>query len=347
MKFESINPAGAASQTYLLTDGGEAFVVDPVIDWVDRYEQVIHRLDVRLVGIVDTHTHSDHVSGAAELSRRSGAPLIMHHQAPRACVHRRVRDGEELLVGTTRVLVLTTPGHTYDSISLLLPDRILTGDLLDRGPEGHTDEACADTDAWSDSLQKLRKLDPTLMVFGTHGDPSLPRVLMTTLAKAWEAHREQSLAAPRSRLGSDFRRPSDTLSFDVLRANLSCAPVRTGDPASDGATEIQRVQPSALAEAVRSADPPFVIDVRSVDEYHGDSLGRVPGALLVPLEHLEAEAAALKALGGPLVVSCRTTARAVLAASVLVGEGIEDVRVLEGGVLAWKAEGHPVEMDMG
>lgn len=345
MIFESINPKGATSQTYLLADSGEALVVDPVLDWVDRYEDALTRLQVRLVGIVDTHTHADHVSGAAELSRRSGAPLIMHHQAPRACVHRRVRDGEDLLLGTTPVRVLATPGHTYDSISLLLPDRILTGDLLDRGPEGHTDESCADTEAWSDSLQRLQKLDPTLSVFGTHKDPSLPRALMPTLSEAWEAHPPQPAAPPKSRLGSDFKRPSDALSFDVLRANLSCAPVRTGDPAPNGSPEIQRVQPSALAEAVRSNDPPFVIDVRSVDEYNGDSLGRVPGALLVPLEHLEAEGAALKSLGGPLVVSCRTTARAVLAASVLVGQGIQDVRVLEGGVLAWKAEGHPVEMD--
>jgi glyoxylase-like metal-dependent hydrolase (beta-lactamase superfamily II)/rhodanese-related sulfurtransferase len=344
MNFLSLNPPTASSRSYLVADGQEAMIVDPVSEFVDAYDAELVKRHLRLVAVVDTHTHADHVSGAAELSRRTGAPLMMHHQAPRACVHRRVRDGDEVVVGSTRARVLATPGHTYDSISLLLRDRILTGDVLDVGPTGHSDESCSDVEAWEESVQQLRKLEPTLAVFGTHADPSTPRVLMAALAEARKRRFAQPVSGSGSRLGSDFRRPSDGASFDALRANLACASVPRTQTAVVGDRGVQRVKPSELVEALRSSDAPHVIDVRSVDEYFDASLGRVPGALLVPLEHLEAEGAALRSLGGGLVVSCRTTARAVLAASVLLDQGMQDVRVLEGGVLAWKAEGHPVEL---
>ncbi len=344
MIFLSLNPPGASSRSYLVADRREAMIVDPVTDFVDAYDAELAKRHLRLVAVVDTHTHADHVSGAAELSRRTGAPLVMHHQAPRACVHRRVRDGDELVVGSLRVRVIATPGHTYDSISLLVGDRILTGDVLDVGPTGHSDESCSNGEAWEESVAALRKLEPTLSVFGTHVDPSKPRVLMAALAEAWESRSVLPAPGSGSRMGTDFRRPSDGASFDALRSNLACASVPRTPVAAVGGRAVPRMQPSDLVQALRSNDAPHVIDVRSVEEYFDASLGRVPGALLVPLEHLEAEGDALRSLGGGLVVSCRTTARAVLAASVLIDQGMTDVRVLEGGVLAWKAEGHPVEL---
>jgi len=340
MHFESVNPRGDASHTYLIADERVAVIVDPRLDRVDTYLERLETEGLRLVGVIDTHTHADYLSGASEITKRTGAPLLMHHQAPRACVHRRLRDGDEVPVGHVLVRVLSTPGHTYDSITLMLPERLLVGDFFGPGPEGHGDEACGDVEAWRDGLERLRKLDPTLMVYGTHGD-SGPRVLPVAVGEA--SRREfEGLMPHSSRMGLDFREPKDERVFDALRANLACSPAAT--PGGRGTAEIRRIKPSDLAEAVRSTTPPHIIDVRSLDEAREPSLGRVPGAYVVPLERLEAEGEALRALGGPLVLSCRSTARAVLAASILQRAGIDDVAVLEGGVLAWKAEGHPVEL---
>ena len=177
MQLESLGSGGAQAQDYLYADGGEAVLVDPVLERVDAYLQRIRRDELRIVAIIDTHTHADHLSGAAELSRRTSAPLMMHHQAPRACVHRRLRDGDELAVGDTVVRVMTTPGHTYDSISLVTPAGVLTGDLFGTGPDGHADETCGDVEAWEESLDKLGKLDPSLPVYGAGAATTLSHAL--------------------------------------------------------------------------------------------------------------------------------------------------------------------------
>jgi len=344
MIFISLNPPNAQSWSYLIADGQEAIVVDPVQEYLERYESELRQRRLRLVAVVDTHTHADYVSGAAELSRRSGAPLVMHHQAPRACVQKRVRDGDELMVGALRVKVLSTPGHTYDSISLWLPDRILTGDALDQGAMGHSGESCSNAEAWQETVQRFERLEPTLSVYGTHVDPSRPRVLMLALAQALQRHGDGGGSKSTSRVGNDFRQPTEGRSFDALRSNLACAAVESRPAGDVGQEAVRRLSPSELVEALRSERAPQVIDVRSEDEYHDATLGRVPGALLLPLEHLEAQGESLRGRPGGVVVSCRTTARAVLAASVLQRQGLTDVSVLAGGVLAWKAEGHPVEL---
>ncbi|MBL8716211.1 MAG: rhodanese-like domain-containing protein [Myxococcales bacterium] len=110
-------------------------------------------------------------------------------------------------------------------------------------------------------------------------------------------------------------------------------------------TQIARIGPDALAAALLRPGAPVVVDVRTADEYFDRDVGRVPGALWIPLEHLLAESDVLRQLHAPIVVACRVTIRAVLGASVLARVGITDVAVLEGGIVAWKAAGRRVETE--
>jgi glyoxylase-like metal-dependent hydrolase (beta-lactamase superfamily II)/rhodanese-related sulfurtransferase len=340
---ERLDPEGSSSQAFLVADldRGEAAILDPLERNVDAYLARLQRAELRLVAVIDTHTHADHVSGAPRLARATGAPIVMHHQAPRACVSRRVHNGDEIAVGALRMQVIATPGHTYDSMSLLVGDELFPGDLLELGAQGHGDEACGDVDALVDSLRALARLPASTQVHGSHGP--VRDVLGHALRRALEAVPAMGPSAPRSRLGSDVRMPTNPVTFAMLEANLACDVA--DETASSGAVDdVPRISADDLAAALRSARPPVVIDVRSPDEFFGGALGRIPGALLVPLEHLGAEVGSMRQMEAPIVVVCRTTARALLGAGVLANAGVAEVSALAGGILAWKAHGHPIEI---
>ena len=120
---------------------------------------------MRIHYVVDTHTHADHFSAARELARQLGVPVVMHRASPAPFVDVRVDDGETLVVGKLRLQVLHTPGHTDDSMCLLLDDRVFTGDTLLIGGTGRTDLPTGDADALYDSLFGMLRLDPALKVY--------------------------------------------------------------------------------------------------------------------------------------------------------------------------------------
>ena len=344
MVLEQWRASGEASISYLVADPttGEAAIIDPVDAHVALYRDRLARGALRLVAVIDTHTHADHVSGAPALSRATGAPVVMHHQAPRACVARRVRHGDEIRIGGIVLRVLATPGHTYDSMCLRAGDALFSGDLFTIGARGHADEACGDVDALRDSLLALSGLPATTRVYGARNPPEmLGEAIARALAEAPSGHH----AVSRSSLGDGIRMPADPATLDILQANLACHPSAYGTPHRRALDDVPRLSPDELAAALRSEKPPVVIDVRSPDEYFDAPLGRVPGALLVPLEHLGAEVESLRALMAPLVISCRSTACALLGANLLRQAGLGEVSVLAGGVLAWQAMGHPIERD--
>jgi len=345
MLLEHWSASGDASHSYLVADPatGEAAIIDPVEAHVGLYRDRLARGGLRLVAVIDTHTHADHVSGAPALARATGAPVVMHHLAPRACVARRVRHGDEIRIGRLALHVLATAGHTYDSMSLRCDDVLFSGDLFAVGAEGHAGEICGDAGAARDSVLALSSLPETTRVYGTRG--RTPEVLGEAVARTLAAAPRGPEGLSVSSLGDGIRMPADPTALGILQANLACYPQGELLPRQPAADEAPRISPDELALALRSERPPAVIDVRSPDEYFDASLGRLPGALLVPLEHLAAEVESLRALGAPLVVCCRSTARAVLGANLLRGAGLAEVSALAGGVLAWLAMGHPVERE--
>lgn len=350
MELHDLNPAQAPTRAWLLVDEptGKALLVDPALDHVSRYIDYVTANRLQLVAVVDTHTHADHFSGASEVSVRLGTVLAMHHQAPRGCVDRRLRHGDLIEVGATTVSVLATPGHTQDSISLQAGDLLLAGDLLGVGSRGHGGEGCADDDALQDSLRILERLDPTTRVYCTHDRAQAgPQPLLTALARMVNPVCDSRSRVRSSRMGTGFTPPSDHRTQEILRSNTSCAPrlaLATGKALGDTVTP-ERITAAQLAAQLGSAERPQVIDVRSPAEFEEDGLGRIPDSLLVPLNHIEAEAENLRLLGGAIVVSCRSTTRSMLGAQLLQRAGLEGVRVLEGGILAWRAQGLPVEID--
>jgi glyoxylase-like metal-dependent hydrolase (beta-lactamase superfamily II) len=171
MIFRQLFDHESSTYTYLLAErrGGEALLIDPVLEQTDKYVRLVDELGLRLVMAVDTHIHADHVTALGALRDHTGCATAMGEQTKADCVSVRLRDGERVRVDDLALEVLYTPGHTDDSYSLLLPDRVFTGDtLLIRGT-GRTDFQNGDPAAQYDSLfGRLLRLPDDTFVYPAH-----------------------------------------------------------------------------------------------------------------------------------------------------------------------------------
>src|SRR5579859_5378305 len=171
MIFRQLFDATSGTYTYLLASrrGGEALIIDPVLEKVDRYLQLIRELDLKLVKAIDTHLHADHITGLGALRDRTRCITVMGEQSSVDVVSMRIADGDRLGIEGLSLDVAYTPGHTDDSYSFIMPDRVFTGDtLLIRGT-GRTDFQNGDPRAQYESIfNRLLRLPDETMVFPAH-----------------------------------------------------------------------------------------------------------------------------------------------------------------------------------
>ena len=171
MIFRQLFDSTSSTYTYLLASrhGGEALIIDPVLERVDRYIQLLRELDLRLVKAIDTHLHADHITGLDALRERTECITVMGEQTKAEIVSIRVTDGDRVGIEGLSLDVVYTPGHTDDSYSYLLPDRVFTGDtLLIRGT-GRTDFQNGDPRAQYELLfGRLLKLPDETLVYPAH-----------------------------------------------------------------------------------------------------------------------------------------------------------------------------------
>src|SRR5271166_4249479 len=169
--FRQLFDATSGTYSYLIASrhGGEALIIDPVLERVDRYLQLVRELDLKLVKAVDTHLHADHVTGLGALRDRTHCVTVMGEHTKADVVSMRVTEGDRVQIEGLSLDVLYTPGHTDDSYSFLLDDRVFTGDtLLIRGT-GRTDFQNGDPRAQYDSIfHRLLRLPDETMVFPAH-----------------------------------------------------------------------------------------------------------------------------------------------------------------------------------
>ena len=171
MIFRQLFDRSSSTYTYLLAErtGGEALLIDPVLDNIAQYVRLIDELDLKLVKAVDTHIHADHITALGALREQTGCATAMGATTRSECVSVHFQEGEKLSADNLHLDVIYTPGHTDDSYSFLLPDRVFTGDtLLIRGT-GRTDFQNGDPAAQYDSLfNKLLRLPEDILVYPAH-----------------------------------------------------------------------------------------------------------------------------------------------------------------------------------
>lgn len=170
MIFRQLYDLESGTYTYLLASPGrEALLIDPVLDNTKQYIQLVEELDLKLVMALDTHTHADHITALGELRDELGCVTVMGEYTKAECVSRTVKDGEIIKLDDLELRAMFTPGHTDESFSFVMKDRVFTGDaLLIRGT-GRTDFQNGDAHAAYESLfNKLLKLPEETLVYPGH-----------------------------------------------------------------------------------------------------------------------------------------------------------------------------------
>ncbi|NBV42486.1 MBL fold metallo-hydrolase [bacterium] len=171
MIFRQLFDAASSTYTYLIADPDEreAVIIDPVNTHLEQYIRLIGELDLKLVFAIDTHIHADHITGVGPLEDRTGCVSVLGEQTAAECVTRRIKEDEIIQVGQQRLRALYTPGHTDDSYSFLMTDRVFTGDTLMIRSTGRTDFQNGSAAQQYDSIfNKLLKLDESILVYPAH-----------------------------------------------------------------------------------------------------------------------------------------------------------------------------------
>jgi glyoxylase-like metal-dependent hydrolase (beta-lactamase superfamily II)/rhodanese-related sulfurtransferase len=338
MIFETVTSGGCRSYLVGCESSCAAVLIDPELNQLDRYKALLTKLGLRVHYLVDTHTHADHFSATRELARQLSVPVVMHRLSPAPFVDLRLESGELLAVGKLRLQALHTPGHTRDSMCLLVEDRVFTGDTLLIGATGRTDLPTGDAEALYDSLfQVLLKLDPNLLVFPAHeykgrSHSSIGQELAEN-PRLKHSQREAFVA-----MMQNLNLTMPTHVTEALRTNLSGGKT-VAQMLAEAASIVPFMSLSELqAQLERGRGDLIVLDVRERDAYEA---GHIPGAMHLPRGQLELRVNdELKDPTQRILACCEFGRISTLAAATLRTMGFQGAVALDGGVKAWREAGH-------
>jgi glyoxylase-like metal-dependent hydrolase (beta-lactamase superfamily II)/rhodanese-related sulfurtransferase len=340
MIFEQIATGGCQSYLIGCSETCAAALIDPEISQIDRYLALAARDGLRIRFVIDTHTHADHFSATRQLARELGVPTVMHRASPAPFVDMRVDDGETIVVGKLRLRVLHTPGHTRDSMCLVVDDVLFSGDTLLIGGTGRTDLPGGDPEALYDSLfNRVLKLDPALKVYPAHdykgrshstlGEEVAhnPRLAKQDRAAFVEMMKNLNLGMPKH-------------VTEALRTNMSGGKT-VAQLLGEAAATVPFMSLAELKTRVEAAgNDLIVLDVREKDAYEA---GHVPGSRCLPRGQLELRVN--QELPDPtrrILACCELGQISTLAASTLREMGFMRAVALDGGMKAWREAGYPV-----
>jgi len=341
MIFRQLFDATSGTYTYLLASrpGGEALIIDPVLEKVDRYLQLIRELDLKLVKAVDTHLHADHITGLGALRDRTHCITVMGEHTKADVVSMRLAEGDRLEIEGMRLDVLYTPGHTDDSYSYLFADRVFTGDtLLIRGT-GRTDFQNGDPRAQYDSIfNKLLKLPETTLVYPAH-DYKGDTVSTIGEEKLFNPRLKVKSMDEYAELMNNLKLPNPKMMDVAVPANM-----RVGLHQEEVAGKGWALT-AAEAIAVRSRPDVAIVDLREKSER--EKHGIIPGSLHAPYPSLQEEIGLggmlhelATAAGKRIVFLCAFGERSAMAVRAAQDAGLKNSRHISGGIDAWtKANG--------
>ena len=171
MIFKQLFDQKSSTYTYLIASakGREALIIDPVIENVNQYVQSLKELDLKLVKVIDTHIHADHVTGASKLKNITKCSTIMGNHTPAEAVEIKVKDEEYINLDNLKIKAMYTPGHTSDSYSFLMDNYLFSGDTLLINGTGRTDFQNGNPkDAYNSIFKKLLKLPEETFLYPAH-----------------------------------------------------------------------------------------------------------------------------------------------------------------------------------
>lgn len=359
MYFKQFYLGCLAQASYLIGSDGEAAVVDPQRD-VDQYIDEAKAQGLHIKYVIETHLHADFVSGHRELAQRTGAEIVFSKHAGATFPHRAVSEGEELQVGKAVLRIIETPGHTPESISILVsngadstePQRLLTGDTLFVGDVGRPDLAGGKgytpgmmAEMMYDTLHhKLLQLPDEVEVYPAHGAGSMCGKNMS---------KETSSTIGQQRKFNYALQPMSKAEFvRMMTSDLPTAPEYFAKDAeinrggAEALSELPAVPP-LTPEVVHELTAPstslrhVLLDVRPAADF---GAGHVPGSINVGLGgQFAIWSASLIPMEAPLVIVAESDEKVAEARMRLARVGLENVKgYLQGGLESWRAAGFEV-----
>ncbi|AVA23099.1 MBL fold metallo-hydrolase [Rhizobium sp. CB3171] len=343
MIFRQLFDSVSGTYTYLIASrrGGEALIIDPVLEKVDRYLQLVEELDLKLVKAVDTHLHADHITGLGALRDRTHCITVMGEQTLADVVSMRVTEGDRVAIEGLSLDVLYTPGHTDDSYSFLMGGRVFTGDtLLIRGT-GRTDFQNGNPLQQYDSIfNKLLKLPDETLVYPAH-DYKGDTVSTIGEEKLFNPRLKVRSADEYADLMNNLKLPNPKMMDVAVPAN-----VHVGFHQDEIARKGWAVS-AAEALALRGRPDIAIVDLREKGER--EKHGTIPGSLHAPypdlLENISAGGMLhelAEATGKRIVFYCAFGERSAMAVQAAQDAGLATACHIEGGIAAWKKANGPV-----
>ncbi len=340
MIFRQLFDRTSSTYTYLLASrcGGEALIIDPVLEKVDRYLQLMAELDLKLVKAVDTHLHADHITGLGALRDRTQCITVMGERSQADVVSMRLADGDALTIEGLSLQALYTPGHTDDSYCFVMDDRVFTGDtLLIRGT-GRTDFQNGDARAQYDSIfNRLLRLPDATLVYPAH-DYKGDTVSTIGEERAFNPRLQVKSVEDYVVLMGNLKLASPTMMDVAVPANM-----KVGLHQEEVARRGWAVTATQALEIVRQPDI-VLVDLREAGER--ERHGVIPGSLHVPYPGLQetlrpggALHELATATGKRLLFYCAYGERSAMAVRAAQEVKLSAALHLQGGFAAWKSAG--------
>ncbi len=340
MIFRQLFDQVSGTYSYLLASrrGGEALIIDPVLEKVDRYLQLIKELDLNLVKAVDTHLHADHITGLGALRDRTHCITVMGEQTKADVVSMRLSDGDKLTIEGVALEAIYTPGHTDDSYSFLMGDRVFTGDtLLIRGT-GRTDFQNGDSRQQYESLfGRLLRLPDETMVFPAH-DYKGDTVSTIGEEKRYNPRLQVKSVEEYVDLMSKLNLPNPKMMDVAVPANIKVGLAQESIAKRGWAFTAEQ------ALAMLGKPDVALIDLRERSER--EKYGTIPGSLHVPYPALEENIRPggmlhelAKSTSKRILFYCAFGERSAMAVQAAQDVGLTSACHLQGGIDAWRKAG--------
>ncbi|MDH3668162.1 MAG: MBL fold metallo-hydrolase [Paracoccaceae bacterium] len=341
MLFRQLFDKTSSTYTYLLASraGGEALLIDPVYEQTNRYLKLLEELDLKLVKVVDTHIHADHVSAMGSLRDATRCTTVMGEHSPADVVSLRVRDSEAVKIEGISLTALHTPGHTSESYSFLMDDRVFTGDtLLIRGT-GRTDFQNGNPyDQYHSLFDRLLRLPEATFVFPAH-DYKGDTVSTIGEEKTFNPRLQVSSAEEYAEIMDNLNLPNPAMMDVAVPSNLKLG-LRGKDQ--------HRVATIEVKELLAKWPEPdcLLVDIR--EEGERQRAGTIPGSIHAPYARFDEYCCksgplAGMAKQGRILLYCAVGERSTLAVEMAAEMGCEGLSHLPGGFKAWTEAGGAVE----
>jgi glyoxylase-like metal-dependent hydrolase (beta-lactamase superfamily II)/rhodanese-related sulfurtransferase len=353
MYFKQFYLGCLAHASYLIGDEGQAVVVDPQRD-VDQYLEEASKQNLKISHVIETHLHADFVSGHRELAKRTGAKIYFGASANAEFEHVAVNEGDEIRIGKVVLRFLETPGHTPESISIVVTDEaesknptaVLTGDTLFIGDVGRPDllgsrmSAAELAGMLYDSLQtKLLKLPDSVKVFPAHGAGSMcGRNISSERSSTIGEQRKMNYALQPMARDEFIRMMTSDLPEAPAYFSEDAQLNRKGPSILEDLSPVEPLSPKQVDQKRKEC---LILDTRPSDQF---GVGHIPGALNIGLGGQFASwAGTLIPLNTPFILVAEDEERVKESRLRLARVGHENViGYLDGGMLAWHHAGLPI-----